>query len=100
MEQYKDFLFYCDKFIEHAIRYSYKEQEQIKLEKLAFKKGIISETVFNNLKNARQNALLSLNNIAYSFKSASIKLKNSDVFNEDIYKLLKNMVKACEVMNK
>ena len=100
MEQNKDFLFYCDKFIEHAIKYSYKEQQQIQLEKLAYQKGVLSKQNFLKLKNARQNTMLSLNKIAYNFKKACDIVKSNTDSKDQIYKLLKDMVQVYDIVNK
>lgn len=95
MKQNKKFDDYCDLFIEHAIKYSYKESKQIETEKLAYKNGVISQANYLNLKEARQNTALLINNIAYKLKLASKKIHNiSDDHN--LYNLIEAMIKICD----
>ena len=95
MNNKEEFENYCQKFIEHAIKYTYKETNQIELERNAYKQGIISEDNFFKLKSARENTILSFNNLAYCFKSFCNKI-NQDQQIDNIYNLVKAMVEICD----
>lgn len=87
---------YCDKFLDYVIKYSNKEQLRINEERVACKFGIISENRFDQLKIARQQTILTYNNLAHSFKkvSESINLKNNEF--KQLNKLLKTMILSCK----
>ena len=92
-----DFKLYCDKFLDYVIKYSYKENIQIAKEKKAYLNGIISKNSFEKLKNARQQTILSYNNLAYNFKKISEKLDDGNhILDEKIKNLIKIMIKSCE----
>ncbi len=95
MSNKEEFENYCQQFIEHAIKYTYKETNQIETERKAYEHGIISKDNFLKLKNARENTILSFNNLAYCFKSFCNKI-NKDQPIENMYNLVKSMVEICE----
>ncbi len=95
MSNKEEFENYCQRFIEHALKYTYKETNQIELEKKAYKQGIISQENFLKLKSARENTVLSFNNLAYCFKSFCNKINQNKSIDE-IYNLIKSMVEICD----
>ncbi len=96
MNNKNEFENYCQQFIEHVLKYTYKETNQIEKERKAFKYGIISEENFLKLKNARENTILSFNNLAYCFKNFCNKTTQLNAPTEKIFNLIKNMVEICD----
>lgn len=96
-DEINNFKQHCDKFLDYVIKYSYKENNQIEKERIAFLNGVISEQCFNKLKNARQQNILSYNSLAYKFKKASEhdNLKNDEIRNK-LNDILQVMISYCE----
>ena len=68
MNNKNEFENYCQQFIEHVLKYTYKETNQI----------------------------LSFNNLAYCFKNFCNKTTQLNAPTEKIFNLIKNMVEICD----
>mgnify|MGYP005775860439 FL=1 len=62
----------CDMFLEHIKKYSLREHEQIKLEHMAYQKGIINKENYLKLCRTREDKICTLNILAYNFKKLSL----------------------------
>ena len=89
---------YCDKFIEHSLKYANKVNKQIEFERTAFQHGIISKQNFENLKSTRQNTIFLYNSLAFKLKMACQNDNYTKKCYQRLYEIISKLMSSCEKM--